>query len=434
MPNTRVGSMRRSRLKRCGGLNHARRSRPRAVLGEASLAKLHPMNRHWEHDALRGLMLVLMTLTHLPTRWSDPLGQPFGFVSAAEGFVFLSAYLAGKVYTQRNQKRGEDEMRGAFLRRALKIYACQVALLAFAFTVIAALGLAVSQPAVTDMLSYYINQPWTALAASLLLLYNPPLLDILPMYILFMVASPVVLLHGLRNGWGWLFAISLVLWVAAQFEVEKLIYALAVAVAGLRVPLDQTGAFELVAWQFLWLLGLWMGAQDAAPDAPKRVFPPWMVMVAWAYAVVCLVWRHAVGQSPFPAAPGLNMLFDKWRLGPLRLIDFMVLLLLTMHHGERLKQWLPRSAFLETLGRAALPVFCAHLVAVLLALALVGAAKPERHWGVDLAVLLTTFLVLWTVARATEIADERTKALREKISVRRRRRSGGLAPSPGAPQ
>lgn len=391
------------------------------------------MKRDWEHDALRGLMLVLMTLTHLPTRWSDPFGQPFGFVSAAEGFVFLSAYLAGKVYTQRSQKRGEEEMRGAFLRRALKIYACQVALLAFAFTVIAALGVAASQPAVTDLFSYYLNQPWTALVASLLLLYNPPLLDILPMYIMFMVASPVVLLHGLRHGWGWLFGISLLLWVAAQFNVEKLLYALAASVAGLRVPLEQTGAFELVAWQFLWLLGLWMGAEDAAPDAPTRVFPSWMVVLAWAYAVVCLVWRHAVGQSPFPEAPALDMLFDKWRLGPLRLIDFLALLVLVMHYSERLKQALPRSAVLETLGRAALPVFCAHLVAVLLALALVGAATPERPWGVDLAVLLSTFLVLWTVAQAAEIAAQRTKALREKISLQRRR-SDGLAPSPGAPQ
>jgi uncharacterized membrane protein len=41
------------------------------------------MNRLWELDALRGLMLVLMTLTHLPTRFSDPAGQPFGWVSAA---------------------------------------------------------------------------------------------------------------------------------------------------------------------------------------------------------------------------------------------------------------------------------------------------------------------------------------------------------------
>jgi len=53
--------------------------------------------RRWELDALRGLMLVAMTLTHMPTRFSDPAGQPLGFVSAAEGFVMLSAYMAGSV-------------------------------------------------------------------------------------------------------------------------------------------------------------------------------------------------------------------------------------------------------------------------------------------------------------------------------------------------
>jgi len=56
------------------------------------------MERQTELDWLRGLMLVLMTVTHLPTWFSAHLGQPFGFVSAAEGFVFLSAYLVGSVY------------------------------------------------------------------------------------------------------------------------------------------------------------------------------------------------------------------------------------------------------------------------------------------------------------------------------------------------
>ena len=46
-------------------------------------------------------MLVLMTLTHVPTRFSSPAGQPFGYVSAAEGFVLLSAFMAGSVYTRR---------------------------------------------------------------------------------------------------------------------------------------------------------------------------------------------------------------------------------------------------------------------------------------------------------------------------------------------
>ena len=76
------------------------------------------MNRRWEIDALRGLMLVLMTVTHLPTRLSDPLGQPFGFVSAAEGFVLLSAYMAARVYAGIALKQGIGAMRQAFWRRA----------------------------------------------------------------------------------------------------------------------------------------------------------------------------------------------------------------------------------------------------------------------------------------------------------------------------
>ena len=51
-------------------------------------------------------MLVLMTLTHLPTRFSDPAGQPFGWVSAAEGFVFLSAFMVGRIYSDIALKKG----------------------------------------------------------------------------------------------------------------------------------------------------------------------------------------------------------------------------------------------------------------------------------------------------------------------------------------
>ena len=51
-----------------------------------------------ELDALRGLFLVWMTLTHLPTRFSDFVNQPFGYISSAEGFVFLSALLIGRLY------------------------------------------------------------------------------------------------------------------------------------------------------------------------------------------------------------------------------------------------------------------------------------------------------------------------------------------------
>ena len=85
--------------------------------------------RSWEIDALRGLMLVLMTLTHLPTRLTDPLGQPFGFVSAAEGFVLLSAYMAGLVYSRLAYREGIVAMERAFWKRAFKVYLIQAAIL-----------------------------------------------------------------------------------------------------------------------------------------------------------------------------------------------------------------------------------------------------------------------------------------------------------------
>ena len=389
------------------------------------------MDRRWELDALRGLMLVLMTVTHLPTRLAGPLGQPFGFVSAAEGFVFLSAYMAGRVYTRRHQARGALEMRSAFLQRAFKVYLCQVGLLLFLFSIVAVLGALRSQAAVTDMLAFYLERPLTAFVAGLALVYNPPLLDILPMYVLFMLASPLLLMHGLRHGWGVLLAASVLLWLGEQFGLGPWLYERVAGVIGLAVPQAQTGAFQFLAWQFLWLLGLWMGAEDAAPSAPPRALPAWLLRTAWVWALGCLVWRHAVGQAPFGADESLNLLFDKWRLAPLRLIDFFALLLLVMHHGPWLKARLPRLAALEMLGRAALPVFCTHLAATLVVLALVGAATPERPLWIDLAVLAATFAAMGLVAALSGLLDRRTAALRERFSVRR---SSSAAARPGAPR
>ena len=158
------------------------------------------MQRQTELDWLRGLMLVLMTITHLPTRFASPVSQPFGYVSAAEGFVLLSAFVAARVYTARQQRSGDDALTRGFYGRALKLWLVQAALLAVLFTLIAMLGLLADEPAVTDLISFYFERPAVAVVAGLMLIYSPPLLDILPMYVLFMLASPMLLLHGGRRG------------------------------------------------------------------------------------------------------------------------------------------------------------------------------------------------------------------------------------------
>jgi hypothetical protein len=375
------------------------------------------MDRRFDLDALRGLMLVLMTFTHLPTRFADPLGQPFGFVSAAEGFVMLSGFMAGMVYTGRARREGVPRMRRAFLERALKIYACQAALLLFLFTTIAAIGVLAEQSAVKDLLSFYLVRPKAAVVGSLMLIYNPPLLDILPLYIVFMLASPVLLQHGLRHGWTAILGASIVLWVAAQFDLGRSLYQALVAVTQVPVPFRETGAFELFAWQFLWVLGLWMGSQYATREAPPTVFPRWLVALAIGVALAGFVWRHAVGQTPWPGFEALNLAFDKWHLGPLRLIDFFALLVLAMRYGPALLARLPRLTWLEILGAASLPVFCAHLVLALLVLAVAGEPHAGRPVAMDLAILGASFAVLYAVALATRRIDRYAGGLRARATT-----------------
>ena len=68
------------------------------------------MRRLQELDALRGLMLVWMTLTHLPTVLTTYVNQPFGFISASEGFLFLSALFTGRIYFRLAQRDGHSVM------------------------------------------------------------------------------------------------------------------------------------------------------------------------------------------------------------------------------------------------------------------------------------------------------------------------------------
>ncbi len=395
------------------------------------------MERRWEIDALRGLMLVLMTLTHWPTRLSDPSGQPFGFVSAAEGFVLLSAFMAGAVYAQRALRQGDEAMREAFWQRALKIYLCQAALLLFLFTFVVAVGLLKHEGAITGLASFYLDRPGTAVIAALLLLYNPPLLDILPMYIVFMLASPWLLGWGLHRGWGAILALSAAAWAGSQFGLGRALQAEVIAFTGLALPPQQGGAFDILSWQLVWVIGLWLGASDAAqrPALPAR-WPRAVVLAAIAIGLAGFVWRHAVGQLPFPVLPATalpNLLFDKWRLGPARLLDLFALLVLLLHFRTWLAHHLPRLRVLETLGSASLPVFCAHLVVALLALAFIGPSDPGRPWWIDATLMVLGFALLYAVARISQHVDEQAARLQQRLKARRAARAGRPADAPRSP-
>jgi hypothetical protein len=375
------------------------------------------MVRRHEIDGLRGLLLALMMLTHLPTRFGQYTGQPYGFVSAAEGFIFLSGFMVGLIYVERAQKSGVGAMRRAVWHRALVIYACQVGLLLFLLAVIAPIGAANAQPAINDLVSFFNHERLTALWSGMVLLYDPPLLDILPLYVLFMLATPLILLLALRRGWVPILTSSFGLWLLAQFDIGRAIFQIVANAMRFDMPYAGTGAFSLLAWQFLWVIGLWLGSIKARAHDRDVLTPRWIIVPAVVLATVFIVWRHVAGQTPFPSGSGLNMLFDKWHLSPLRLLNFLALLVITLRWGHGVAPWLARPHFAR-LGAASLPVFCAHLVICLLALAFFGDQYTARGWDVDVALLIGSFAALYAVAEAALRAPALLNELRSGTARR----------------
>jgi hypothetical protein len=366
--------------------------------------QLPRLERRPELDALRGLFLVWMTLTHLPTHFSDFVNSPLGFVSSAEGFVFVSAFLVGRLYI-REQLQDETRVRVKLWKRSLKIYGYHLAMLAIAFSVGAAYAVDTHKAAIYNLLDFYIAHPVVAVAGSALLLYCPPILDILPMYIIFLFMTPLALSAAVRFGWRKVLLASGSVWLMAQFGVRDVVHHWIVHVTDLHIPLQETGAFNLFAWQMIWIVGMWLGARSATREATFRRIPNWVAGLCIAACLFFIGVRWG-WLGPHLTETALSIQLDKWQIGPLRVVNLVTFSIAAYWLRKHLVPLLSVEPFL-TLGKASLRVFCAHVLFVFLGLAFlvrdVGqdvGAPPEQLHGAAAAILLTgTFLALFLVAR-----------------------------------
>lgn len=161
------------------------------------------------------------------------------------------------------------------------------------------------------------------------------------------------------------------------------------------------------------VLGLWMGAKMAKGELKDRKpFPKALIAVCLLYVAVMLIWRYVAGQVPIQGDSMINHLFDKWHLGPFRLLNFFAMVILIMHFGDAIKARLPRIGALETMGAASLPVFCAHLVVVLLVLSIYGGSTPERGIMVDVMLMAGGLAILYVVAVITLMIDKESNPKR----------------------
>jgi hypothetical protein len=381
--------------------------------------KLPHLERRPELDALRGLFLVWMTLTHLPTRFSDFTNQPIGFVSAAEGFVFISALLVGRIYMRDSLQDGNG-VRVKLWKRSLQIYAYHLLMLTLLFTVAAAFAVHTHKAALNHLLNFYLAHPFVAIIGSVLLLYCPPLLDILPMYVTFLFFSPLLLSVAARYGWRKILVASALIWLLAQFGLRDVVHNWIVRLTHLQIPLQETGAFNLFAWQAVWVVGLWIGARSALGDTPLNKVPGWAVGGGGPACLFFIGIRHG-WLGPLLTQPALGIQLDKWQLGWLRVINLTTFTVVVYWMRPVLVRMIAIEPFL-TLGKASLRVFCAHLFFVFVGLALLyqdvgqdGDGQIEQlHGFTAIALLAVTFTALILVA-ANEVRKRRKERAAKKM-------------------
>ena len=348
-----------------------------------------------ELDALRGLMLVWITCTHLPTILSTYVNQPFGFFAATEGFIFLSALFTGRIYFRVAEREGNNAMWWKLWMRTGKLYCYQLLLLAFAFVIAAPIAAHGNRPAVHNLLNFYFAAGRTrAFVDAALMLYRPPLLDILPIYIILLALTPLAIALGERFGWKYVLTGGVTLWLLAQFGFRTFAYHLLTRAFGVQIPLNEMGAFNLWAWQLWWLVGLWLGVRWAKDDLRfdwlKRATIP-----AATVAAFFLVLRYAQ-VSGVVTFGKFGLLFDKWDFGIARMIDFTAIAVLAIRFRSLLKPFAIRPLIM--LGQASLPVFCVHLLCVFWALTIMGNDPMIRGWKA-IVVIAASFSALLLTAK-----------------------------------
>ncbi|MBR8265162.1 OpgC domain-containing protein [Burkholderia cenocepacia] len=200
-----------------------------------------------EIDFFRGLVLLMIVVDHIGASvLSRVTLHAFALCDAAEVFVFLGGFATASAYGAIAERHGARAAQRRFVRRAMQIYRAFLATSTLMLVVSAVLdhyGIDAPNLALDDV-SVMLASPLTGAAELLTFQRQPYLASVLPMYVLFALASPVLVPFARRHPW-LLVALSVASWLAAGWLGPEL--------------LDTDGfrwSFNPFAWQLMFVAGV----------------------------------------------------------------------------------------------------------------------------------------------------------------------------------
>ncbi|GAK82600.1 OpgC protein [Vibrio ponticus] len=270
-------------------------------------------------DSIRGLLLVIMTVNHLI--WISGGNsviqlfslQPLGQFGAAEGFILVSGFLAGAIYSR--PKLSNLEIREKAWSRVASIYRYHLLCLVivFAWFTYCLVYLSDLASVLEPNLGSFAESPWSSILLSVFLINKPSYLEILPLYIMYMALLPFVI-AAYRRGWTvWVLLVSASIWAASAYVSEAILISLLPDVT------LQTGYFDPFAWQLLFVGASAVGFASHQP-AFNWYSKPATILVG-SLALLILAAHHGAFLSLGIHQGVLYGLADKPELGWLRLLN-----------------------------------------------------------------------------------------------------------------
>lgn len=326
-----------------------------AITVRSALPKPH---RDVRLDLFRGLANWLIFLGHIPDSmlaWFTT--RNYGFSDGADLFVLISGYTATFVFGKIMVERGFVIGATRLLRRVWQLYVAHLLLFLLYLTAVHYLSHRFDSPHLMDQfnVALLMNFPVETLTHSLVLMFKPLNLDVLPLYIVLMAAFPVVLWCMLR----WRNAI-MILSIGLYLAARHYGWNLASYPAGVWY-------FNPFTWQLIFVLGAWLALGGAA--ASHRILhsrPLFALSCAFVlFALIITLAERIPELRPF-VLEGVAEYFipnDKTNLAPYRVVHlvslvFIVVSLIPMDWPGL--KW-PIFKPLIRCGQQSLPVFCVGL-------------------------------------------------------------------------
>ena len=366
-------------------------------------------------DLFRGLALWLIFVDHLPANlltWFTI--RNYGFSDATEIFIFISGYTAAFVYGRAMLESGIVVATARVLRRAWQIYVAHVFLFTIFLAEISYVATRFENPLYSEEMGImdFLKQPDVTIVQALLLRFRPVNMDVLPLYIVLMLALPLIL---------WLMkwkpdvtlGLSVLLYaVTWQYDLYLSAYP------------NGFWVFNPYAWQLLFVFGAWCalgGARRMSRILTSRV----TMWISIAYLLgafyVTLTW-HVPQLSHWLPRQLEDWMYpiDKTNLDVLRFTHFLALAAITVRF---LPQDWPglKSAYLRPIilcGQHSLEIFCLGIFLAFAGQFILAEVfgGPVMHALLSLSGILIMWAMAWVISWYKHVADKKASKPKGAVS------------------